>query len=95
MRASHFWLQQQQNLGRRFYAIGMHLGPLVAWLLSILKRQFCCYLSIFYAFLIVCGDSVFVFVLLCITVCPFYFCNCLEEEEHAGCFAFVVLPMSC
>ena len=48
---------------------------------------------LFNAFLIVCWDSVF--VLLCITVCPFYFCNRLEEEEHAGCFAFVVLPMSC
>ena len=29
---------------------------------------------------IVCGRSVFVFVLLCITLCPFYFCNHLEEE---------------
>ena len=40
-------------------------------------------------------DSVFVFVLLCITLCLFYFCNRLEEEENAGCFAFVVLLMSC
>ena len=37
----------------------------------------------------------FVFVLLCITLCPFEFCNHLEEEESAGCFAFVVLRMSC
>ena len=37
----------------------------------------------------------FVFVLLCITLCLFYFCNRLEEEENAGCCAFVVLPMSC
>ena len=29
---------------------------------------------------IVCGRSVFVFVLLYITLCPFYFCNHLEEE---------------
>ena len=27
----------------------------------------------------------FVFVLLCIALCPFYFCNHLEEEEKAGC----------
>ena len=31
----------------------------------------------------------FVFVLLCITL----FCNHLEEEERAGCFAFIVLRM--
>ena len=37
----------------------------------------------------------FVFVFVCITLCPFLFCNHLEEEERAGCFAFVVLRMSC
>ena len=37
----------------------------------------------------------FVFVLLCITFCPFLFCNQLEDEERAGCFAFIVLRMSC
>ena len=36
----------------------------------------------------------FVFVLECITLCPFEFCNHLEEEERAGCFAFVVFLMS-
>ena len=35
----------------------------------------------------------FVFVLLCITLCPFWFCNHLEEEERAGCFAVIVLQM--
>ena len=41
---------------------------------------------------IVCGSSVFVFVLLCIyTLCPFLFRNHLEEEEKAGCFAIIVL----
>ena len=34
-----------------------------------------------------------VFVLLCIALCPFYFCNHLEEEEKASCFAGVVLQM--
>ena len=38
---------------------------------------------------IVCGSSVFVFVLLCNTLCPFLFCNNLEEEENAGCFAII------
>ena len=36
----------------------------------------------------------FVFVLLCITLCP-YFCNHLDEEEKAGCFAIIVLWMYC
>ena len=37
----------------------------------------------------------FVFVLLCVTLCPFKFCNHFEEEERFGCFAFIVLRMSC
>ena len=41
------------------------------------------------------GGYVFVFVLVCITLCPFYFCNDLAEEERAGCFAILVLLMSC
>ena len=36
-----------------------------------------------------------VFVLVCITLCPFKFCNHIDEKERAGCFAFVVLWMSC
>ena len=37
----------------------------------------------------------FVFALICITLCPFQFCNHLEEKERAGCFAFIVLRMPC
>ena len=37
----------------------------------------------------------FVFVLLCSTLCPFWVCNHLEEEEKAGCFAIIVLKMKC
>ena len=37
----------------------------------------------------------FVFVLLCLTLCPFLFRNHLEEEEKAGCFAIIVLCMYC
>ena len=40
---------------------------------------------------IVCESSVFVFVLLCIALCLFYFCNHLEEVEKVGCFAIIVL----
>ena len=36
-----------------------------------------------------------VFVLVCISLCPFYFCNHLDKEERAGCFAFIVFWMSC
>ena len=32
----------------------------------------------------------FVFVLLCITLCPFWFRNHLEEEERAGSFDFII-----
>ena len=44
---------------------------------------------------IVCGSSVFVSVLLCVTLWPFQFCNHLKEEEKAGCFAIIVLEMYC
>ena len=37
----------------------------------------------------------FAFVLLYITLFPFYFCYHLEDEERDGCFAFIVLWMSC
>ena len=30
-------------------------------------------------------------VLVCITLCPFQFCNHLDEEERAGCVAFCIL----
>ena len=35
----------------------------------------------------------FVFVLLCITLCSFWFCNHLDDEEKAGCFVIIVLQM--
>ena len=41
------------------------------------------------------GGSVFVFVLLCITLCPFYLCNHFEAEGRDGCFALNILQMSC
>ena len=64
-------------------------------LLSVLKQWFCCCWFIIYVLPIICGSSVFVFVLLSITLCPFFFCNHLEEEEKAGCFAIIVLQMYC
>ena len=36
-----------------------------------------------------------VFVLVCISACPFKFCNHLDEEERAGCFACIVFWMYC
>ena len=44
---------------------------------------------------IVCGSSVFVFVLLYITLCPFKFCNHLEEEEKACLLCYYCLQMYC
>ena len=37
----------------------------------------------------------FVFVLVYITLCPFLFCNHLDEKGRAGCFAFIVFLMYC
>ena len=37
----------------------------------------------------------FVFVLLCNTLCIFLFCNHLEEEDKAACFAIIVLQINC
>ena len=39
--------------------------------------------------------SAFVFALLCITLCPFQYCNHLEEKEKAVYFAIIVLQMYC
>ena len=36
-----------------------------------------------------------VFTLVCMTLCPFKFCNQLEQEERADYFAFIVLRISC
>ena len=38
-----------------------------------------------------------VFVLVCITLCPFYFWNYLKEEYRAGCFVplLTLLLLSC
>ena len=40
---------------------------------------------LFYVPPIVCGGSVMVFVLECITLCPFQLCNHIEEEARASC----------
>ena len=34
------------------------------------------------------------YVLLCVTLCPFLFCNHLDGEERAGCFAKFVFLVS-
>ena len=42
-----------------------------------------------------CGGSV---IFLCFGMhyfVSFVFCNHLEEEERAGCFVFIVFPVSC
>ena len=36
-----------------------------------------------------------IFVLVCITMYPFYFCNYFDEEERAGYFAYIAFEMSC
>ena len=44
---------------------------------------------------LVCGAPLLVFVLICITLCPFQLCNHLDGEEKAGCLAFIVFRVSC
>ena len=34
------------------------------------------------------------YVLLCVTLCPFQFCNHLDGEERVGCFALFVFLVS-
>ena len=41
------------------------------------------------------GGVVSVFAFVCITLCPFLFYKYLDEEDGAGCFAFIVLWFSC
>ena len=41
------------------------------------------------------GGSGLVFVSVFITLCPFKFCNYLDEEKRAGNFDFIVFWMSC
>ena len=36
-----------------------------------------------------------VFVLSCISLCSFYFCKHLDEEENDSCFALIVFLVSC
>ena len=43
----------------------------------------------------ICGGSVLVFVLLCISLSSFYFCEHIDEEENDSCFALIVFLMSC
>ena len=59
-------------------------------LLSVLRRGSVVVDLLFTELPVVCGSSVFVFVLLRITLRPFKFCNNLEEEEKDCCFAIIV-----
>ena len=43
----------------------------------------------------ICRASVLVFVLFGISLCSFYFCLHLDEEENDSCFALIVFLMSC
>ena len=51
--------------------------------------------SLFNVPLNIFGGSVLVFVLLCIYLCYFYFCQHLDEEENDSCFALIVFLVSC
>ena len=42
----------------------------------------------------VCSKAVALFVLSCVALCPSYFCNHLDGEERASCFALFVFLVS-
>ena len=73
-------LQQQQNLGRRFGASGMPLSPLVAWAAVPSGAVVLLLLTLF---IVTHGlwESVIFYVLLYVTLCPFWYCNHLGGEE--------------
>ena len=76
----------------------MHLRPpTVAWAAVHSKVVVLLLLILFFNVLpIVCGRTVFLFVLLVMHDCvSIIVCNHLEEEEKAGCFANIVLQMYC
>ena len=39
-------------------------------------------------------ESVVVLCFLCVALCPFWYCNHLDGEERAGCFALFVFLVS-
>ena len=59
----------------------MHLSPWWLRLLSVLRRWFCCCLLFVYCYSHSGSLSLF-YVLLYITLCPFYYCNHLDGEER-------------
>ena len=67
----------------------MHLSPR----LSLLKRWFsCCWFDVdCYSH---CGILWLFYVLLCVTLCPYWFCNHLDGEEGAGFFTLFVFLVS-
>ena len=87
MRAEHFFvLQQQQHLGRRFGTSKMHLSLPVAKA-AVRSKAVVLLLLTFCLLLLPLWESVIVLVLLYVTLCPFYYCNHLDGEERADCFA--------
>ena len=59
------------NLYKQCRASKMHLNPQWLRLLSVLSRGSVVVDLLFNVLPVICGSSVFVFVLLCITLCPF------------------------
>ena len=74
-------LQQQQNLGRRFGTSKMYLSPQWFWLLSVLGDGSVVVDSLLIVTPIV-GFCNFVYVLLCVTLCPFLFFDYLDGKRE-------------
>ena len=87
-------LRRWRNLGRGFGASGMRLGPLVAWaavrsgVVVLLLLTFVCCCSL-------CGGLWLFYVLLYVSLCPFWYCTHLGGEGGGGLVALLNLSSWC
>ena len=69
--AACIFLQQQQNLGRRFGASKMHLSPPVAWAAVRSKAVILLLLTLCLLLLPLWESVIVLCFVLCVTLCPF------------------------
>ena len=95
MRAKQLFVLVTKESRAKISASKMHLSPPVAKAAVGSKVVVLLLIYCLMELPILCGSSVFVFVLLSISLCRFYFYNHLKEEDKACCFAINVLLMYC
>ena len=73
----------------------LHVFKIAAKIIQNLTESYIVVDSLFNVPRNICGGSVLVFVLLCISLCSFYFCQHLDKEENDSCFALIAFLMPC